>query len=670
MRRVLRIDVESFSDVDLKKCGAARYAASPSFEIMLFAYKWVVDGVAEPTRCVDLLSGETIPDDVFSALTDPSVEKTAYNAAFELLTISTHFMLELDPKQWTCTMVHGLYCGLPGNLADVGRVLKTGAQKDFRGSNLIRFFCIPCKPTKKNGLRTRNLPRHDPDRWALFKQYNVMDVDTEHDVACRLAKVPVPEVEWHYWRLDQAMNTHGTKVDLPLVRNAIKLDAIMKERLTKRAIEITKLPNPNSVKQLKAWLTEELDEDIGALNKDTLPRITNLAIDNEKASELLALRTQLAKASVSKYHAMLRSADEFGYVRGLIQFYGANRSGRGAGRIVQVQNLRSNAMPPGELEFARSLLEAGDFDLFCSLWDEPLDVLSQLVRTALIPDDGCIFAPVDFSAIEARKLAWAAGEEWRLEVFRTHGKIYEASASRMFNVPIEEIGKNSPLRKKGKVSELALGYQGGEGALIRMGALDMGLTVGELNPIKEAWRAANLRIAGQSYKNQAPGFWERMDEAAKAAIRRPGWHEVDHGIAFRKATGVLFMRLPSGRELCYVKPSIQEGDYGPEVHFWGMDQVTKQWVEQKSYGGRWTENFCQASSRDLLYHKLARMEDEGLHQYVRFTVHDEAVMSVPVNRGRERLAEFERIFAEPVPWAPGLPLRGDGFLTPFFRKDD
>lgn len=681
--RVLRIDIESFSSVDLKKCGAARYAASPDFEIMLFAYQWIDAGVKAPVVCVDLKSGERVPPGVYAALTDPAVKKTAFNAAFEIETIQAHYGIKLDPAQWECTMVHALYCGLPGGLGDVARVLKVSAQKDFRGSNLIRFFCIPCKPTKKNGQRKRNLPEHDPDRWALFKAYNSKDVEAEDAVADRLAKVPVPEREWHYWRLDLAMNARGVRVDLPLVRNAIAFDARIKADLTAKAIALTGIQNPASVKQLKAWLTEELDWEVTALNKATLPTVATIALDSEKATELLRLRAQLAKASVSKYAAMERAADEEGYIRGLTQFYGANRTGRAAARLVQHQNLRKNAMPMkpiDELRFARNLLLAGAFELFCTLWDEPLDVLSQLVRTGLIADTDCIFAPVDFSAIEARKLAWAAREEWRLEVFRTHGMIYEASAAAMFHVPIESItrmidgkkvpGPNAHMRPKGKVAELALGYQGGEGALIRMGALEMGLKLEELDPIKVAWRAANQRIAGLSYRDEEPGFWERMNDAAMRALRLGGRHEVDWGIEFRKEHNILFMRLPAGRDLCYVKPSIKDGDYGPEIHFWGLDQVTKQWVEQKSYGGRWTENFCQASSRDLLYHKLALMEERGLHHYVRFHVHDEAVPSIPILGAQDTLKRIEDLFAEPVDWAPGLPLRGDGFLTPFFRKDD
>ena len=692
--RQLFLDVESYSSVDLKKAGAARYFASPDFEIILQSYKWVVNGIAGPTVCVDTKSGEEIPDSVFWALTDPLVEKHAFNALFEIGAYARQYDLELDIRQWKCTMVHAQYCGLPAQLSDVCKVLKTQKRKDFRGSNLIRTFCVPCKPTKKNGMRTRNLPHHDPARWALFKDYNILDVESEYEVEQRLDKVPVPETEWEHWYLDSRMNARGVKVDLQLVRQAIKADAVVKKRLTAEAVALTKLSNPNSVKQLKEWLTEELDFEIKTLNKDTIPQLINMSsLDDRTVERVLKLRVQLGKSSVTKYHAMERSADELGYIRGLTQFYGANRTGRAAGRLVQLQNLRKNSMPTGyywdgkeipsdELLLARDMLLAGDIDLIQLFWGDVIDVLSQLVRTALIADDDCIFAPVDFSAIEARKLAWAADETWRLDVFKTHGMIYEASAAKMFGVPLDSIlkkvgkekvkGPNYPLRAKGKIAELALGYQGGEGALVRMGALDMGLTLNELDPIKVAWRAANLMISGQSYRNETPGLWELMNEAAMRALRLKNGqlHEVKHGIGFRYATGCLFMRLPSGRELVYCKAKIADGDYGDEVHFWGQNQVTKQWEEQKSYGGRWTENFCQASSRDLLYAKLRRMEEEGLHQYVRFHVHDEAVLSVPIHGAGDTLRRIQDIFGEEVRWAPGLPLRGDGFLTPVFRKDD
>lgn len=703
--RKLRIDVETYSPVDLKKCGARKYVEHPDFEIILLSYKWIVNGYPLPTVCVDLANGEEIPDEVFDALTDPSVKKTAFNAAFEILTIGKHYGIELDRRQWECTMVHALYLGLPGSLAEVGNVMKAKVRKDFAGSSLIRVFCVPCKPTKKNGQRTRNLPEHDPERWAKFKHYNIIDVESEHEIAVRLERHPVPDIEWHRWCLDEAMNDAGVQVDLPLIDAAIELDARLRAEMNAEAVKLTGLQNPNSVKQLLKWLNEELedhlmpDQEITKLNKTTMPRIANFVAGvvrpedtqtADRVDRLLEIRKTLAKASVSKYHAMRRAATEKSRVHGVTQFYGANRTGRAAGRLVQLQNLRSNTLPSsfkdpshpnadekGMVEFdqlalARRLLRNRDFESLLMLWDNPMDILSQLVRTALVADDGHVFAPVDFSAIEARWLAWYAGEEWRLEVFRTHGKIYEASASQMFGIPIEKIGKNSIERKKGKVAELALGYQGGPAALERMGALDKGtgLQYSDLKPLVDLWRESNLKIAGRSYKGEEPGVWEEIEDAAIQCISTGKPVDVRHGVRFRIDAKILFLRLPSGRELAYCKPHLEEGAYGPQAAFFGRNQVTGRWEQQTSYGGRWIENIDQANCRDLLYHKLGRLEDVGLHTNMRFHVHDEAVPSIPLTGAPDTLKRIMDIFGEPVEWAPGLPLRGDGFLTPFFRKDD
>lgn len=689
MRKILRLDVETYSETDLKKCGSARYFADSHFQIMLTSYKYIVDGLAGPTVCVDHMAGEELPDSVRFDLEDPMVTKTAFNAAFEIGAFESEFDTVLDPAQWHCTMVHALSLGLPGDLAGVGKVMRAKVQKDFRGWALIRFFCMPCKATKKNGGRTRNLPAHDPDRWALFKQYNAIDVDSEHEIATRLEKQPVSDLEWHHYAMDHRMNRAGVRVDLRLVDQAIALEARVKEKLTAQAVQLTGLANPNSVAQLKTWLSKELDEEVKTLNKESIPKLISMSsLDDRTVEKVLTLRMQLGKSSVSKYHAMKRAAGADARLRGMIQFYGAGRTGRGAGRLVQVHNLRKNGMSIGwldpldpradekgwvyfdELDFARDLLLAGDFDTFEAMWDDPLDILSQLVRTAIIADEGCVFCPVDFSAIEARWLAWAAGEKWRLEVFRTHGKIYEASAAAMFNVPMASITKASPYRAKGKIAELALGYQGGEGALLRMGALEMGLELHELNPLKEAWRAANLKIAGQSYKGQEPGLWELLNTAALECVMHKTPRDVVKGMRFRYANAGLFFRLPSGRELCYVQPKIEEGDYGPEVTFWGQNQMTKQWEKQKLYGGRITENADQANCRDLLYYKMKRMEEEGLHDAIRFHVHDEAVPCFKIAEAGDKLKRVQAIFDEEVPWAPGLPLCGDGFMTPYFRKDD
>ena len=670
--RILRLDVETYSSVDLKKCGAAKYFASPDFQIMLLAYKWIIDGVEQPTVCFDLMQGDMIPAWLQAALSDPTVIKTAWNAAFEIQAFERELGITLDPRQWRCTMVHAMSLGLPGALRDCARVMRSKVQKDFRGSALIRFFCIPCKPTKKNGQRTRNFPRHDPDRWKLFIDYNIIDVDSEHEIARRIEKSPMPDLEWHHYALDHRMNRTGVRVHLGLVEKAIEFEGLIKDKLTKEAARLTGLQNPNSVKQLKAWLSEELDEEVKTLNKESIPKLINISsLDDRTVEKVLRLRMQLGKSSVSKYHAIKRSA-VVDRLYGMIQFYGAGRTGRGAGRLVQPHNLRSNSLPAkyiDELDYARDLLIDGDFEMIEALWDDPLDILSQLVRTAIIADEGCVFCPVDFSAIEARWLAWAAGEEWRLKVFRTHGKIYEASAAQMFGVPLESITKASPLRKKGKIAELALGYQGGEGALLRMGALEMGLELHELNPLKEAWREANLKIAGQSYKYQEPGLWEMLNTAAIQCVVTKQPRDVVKGMRFRMDNGGLFFRLPSGRELCYVMPKVREGDYGEEVVFWGQNQMTKKWELQKLYGGRLTENADQANCRDLLYYKLKRMEDEGLHDAVRFHVHDEIVPCFKIADSEDKLKRVQEIFDEEVPWALGLPLRGDGFITPYFRKE-
>ena len=673
--KVLRLDVETYSSVDLKKAGAACYFASPDFELLLTSYKYVVDGVPQPTVVVDHMAGQPLPAQVLLDLVSPDVIKTAWNAAFEINAFERHLGVDLDPAQWRCSMVHALSMGLPGDLAGAGRVMHAKIQKDPRGWGLIRFFCIPCKPTKKNGERTRNLPKHDPERWALFRSYNLDDVEAEHEIASRLEKHPLPAIEWVHYALDHRMNKTGVKVDLQLIDNAIELEGLVKKKLTRRAVALTGLSNPNSVAQLKRWLSTELDEEVTALTKADIPPLIEVSVlsDNDVA-EVLTLRQQLGKSSVSKYHAMRRAAGADSRLRGMIQFYGAGRTGRAAGRLVQPHNLRKNSMPHlddfDELDYARALLREGDFETFEMMWADPLDVLSQLVRTAIVADDGCVFAPVDFSAIEARWLAWAADEEWRLDVFRSHGRIYEASAAAMFNVPIESITKGNPYRAKGKVAELALGYQGGEGALIRMGALKMGLELEELNPLKDAWRAANLKISGQSYKGQEPGLWEQLNNACLRCVTTKQPQDVVKGLAFRYESGGLFMRLPSGRELCYVKPTVEDGDYGPEIRFWGQNQMTKQWEHQKLYGGRLTENADQASSRDLLYHKLVRLEEEGLYHAVRFHVHDEVVPSFKIADAPRLLQRVQDIFQEEVPWAPGLPLRGDGFITPYFRKDD
>ena len=683
----LRIDLETYSSVDLKKCGVHKYVESPDFEIMLFGYKWGTGQV----NVIDLTAGEEIPAHVLAALDDPKILKTAYNAAFELACLNMHLGRKLDVTQWRCTSVHALYLGLPGNLADVGRVigLPPNKQKMSVGWGLIRFFCIPCKPTKKNGMRTRNLAHHEPARWQLFKDYCGQDVESEDAIAQRLAKFPVPEIEWTLWHLDHRMMTRGVLMDRVLVHAAIECDAIFKERMSAEAIKLTGLNNPNSRNQLLTWLQEEEDDDtIVDLTKKTVPAVL-ANTDSDVVRRVLELRQEMAKTSVAKFHAMARAMCEDGCIRGLTQFYGANRTGRWAGRIVQVQNLPQNKLK--DLELARNLVKARQFDLLELVFGTVPDTLSQLIRTAFIARPGAKFISVDFSAIEARVIAWMAWCVWRLDVFKTHGMIYEASASTMFKVPIESIqalvngkkikGPNYPLRQKGKIAELALGYQGGAGALKTMGALAMGLTEEELDPIKVAWREANPEIA--SFDQRKPGLWLKFDNAAKKAVQTRAGVVVPIAdgraqIVFALESGFLTIKLPSGRKLFYVKPRIEGEDLYRETSaggrfmvaragsltYEGLDQKTKQWTRLSTYGGKLVENITQAIARDCLREAMLALDDARHEQL--FTVHDEDIIEA---RNDGDLAEIEAIMGRDIPWAPGLLLRADGFETPYYMKE-
>ena len=673
----LRIDLETYSSVDLKKCGVHKYVESPDFQIMLFGYKWGTGQV----NVIDLMAGEKIPPHVLAALDDPKVLKTAYNAAFELACLNRHLGRKLDVTQWRCTSVHALYLGLPGNLADVGRVigLSPDKQKMSIGWGLIRFFCIPCKPTKKNGMRTRNLPQHEPARWQLFKDYCGKDVESEDAIAQRLAKFPVPEIEWTLWHIDHDMMTRGVLMDKELVQAAIECDAIFKARMTAEAIKLTGLDNPNSRNQLLAWLQEEEDDDtIVDLTKKTVPAVL-ANTDSDVVRRVLQLRQELSKTSVAKFHAMARAMCADGCIRGLTQFYGANRTGRWAGRIVQVQNLPQNKLQ--DLELARNLVKSRQFDLLELVFGTVPDTLSQLIRTAFIARPGARFISADFSAIEARVIAWLAWCEWRLKVFATHGKIYEASAEQMFKLPPGSVGKKSPYRQKGKISELALGYQGGAGALKTMGALAMGLTEEELDPIKVAWREANPEIA--SFDQRNPGLWLKCDNASKKAVQTRADVVVPIAggraqIVFAFESGFLTIKLPSGRKLFYVKPRIEGEDLYRETSaggrfmvaragsltYEGLDQKTKQWTRLSTYGGKLVENITQAIARDCLRESMIALDNAGHEQL--FTVHDEIIIEA---RNDGDLAKVEAIMGQPIPWAPGLLLRADGFETPYYMKE-
>jgi DNA polymerase len=632
---------------------------------MLFAYAFGDSDV----NVIDLAAGEQIPQHVERSLWDPSVTKAAYNAAFEMACLAKHYKTVMDETQWRCTSVHALYLGLPGSLGDVGKVLglSSDKQKMTAGWSLIKYFCVPCKPTLKNGGRTRNLRHHDPDKWQLFKEYCARDVDSEREIAVKISRFPVPDKEWSLWHLDQRMMNKGVMVDRDLVNAAIECDNIFKARMTAEAIALTGLDNPNSRDQLLKWLqTEEDDDTIVDLTKKSVPKVLE-STDSATVRRVLALRQEMAKTSVSKYHAMARAmCDKDDAVKGLTQFYGANRTGRWAGRLVQVQNLPQNKLR--DIDLARNLLKARDYETLGMLFGNVPDTLSQLIRTAFVAREGCRYIIVDFSAIEARVIAWMAWCQWRLDVFATHGKIYEASAEQMFNLPAGSVTKKSPYRQKGKISELALGYQGGAGALKTMGALEMGLTEDELEPIKEAWRAANPEIVQ---------FWYACERAAKEAVLGKGSATLAiagkrTSLVFAYESGFLTIQLPSKRKLFYVKPRIESEDLvrggfvvarAGSLTYEGQDQKTKQWTRLSTYGGKLVENITQAVARDCLAEAMLALDDEGYRQLA--TVHDEIIMEM---RGGP-LKEAEKIMGRPIAWAPGLPLRGDGFETSYYMKE-
>jgi len=678
---ILRIDVETFSSADLPEVGVFRYKEEPDFEITTFQYAF---GESEP-NIISLIEGEELPQHVLRSLTDPSVTKTAFNAAFEIATIGKHFNLELDPAQWRCTAVHALYLGMPAKLADVCRVvgLPEDKQKLSTGWALIRYFCMPCKPTKANGMRTRNLPHHDPVKWGQFKEYGLQDVVAEREVARRISRFPVPEFEHRLWCLDMRMNARGMLIQPELVKNAIDFDVRVKDSLTTEAVELTGLENPNSRNQLMEWLNEELEEGEEAITDVTKKTVSKLlkGASDKVVERVLQIRQELAKTSVSKYHAMARAVCLDLALRGLTRFYGANRTGRWAGQLVQIHNLPQNKLR--DIDLARELVITGQFELFEMLFGNVPDTLSQLIRTAFVPRPGRVFHVVDFAAIEARVIAWLAWCEWRLEVFATHGKIYEASAEQMFKLPAGSVGKKSPYRQKGKIAELALGFGGGENALVNMGALAMGLKLEELEPIKIAWREANPEIA--SYDEERPGLWLRCENAAKRAVRNKTTVTVVIAggrarLVFAYESGFLTIQLPSGRKLFYVKPRIEQEDLvrklanGVEyivarrgsLTYEGQDQKTKKWTRLATFGGKTVENITQAIARDCLAEAMLALDDEGYTQLT--TIHDEDILEEDPN-GPHTLARAEQIMGRPIKWAPDLLLRADGFTTNYYMKE-
>ncbi|MDD3543147.1 DNA polymerase [Clostridia bacterium] len=663
--KTLSIDIETYSGYDLSKSGVYKYAESPDFDILLFAYS--VDG--DDVQVIDLAAGEHLPPEILNALTDDNVQKWAFNANFERVCLSrylsdmdisldpfadNHHSAEilgkakyLNPASWRCAMVWSAYMGLPLSLEGAGAVLGLEKQKLTKGKDLIRYFCSPCKPTATNGQRMRNRPEHAPDKWEAFKAYNRRDVETELSIQERLAKFPVPDTVWEEYAHDQEINDRGVALDMALVRNAIKADARSRTELTRLMKELTDLDNPNSVQQMKQWLADN------GMETDSLGKkvVTELLKDApEPLGKVLSLRQQLAKSSIKKYQTMENAICADGRARGMFQFYGANRTGRWAGRLIQMQNLPQNHL--ADLEDARWLVHDGEFAALELLYDNIPDVLSQLIRTAFVPKDGYKLIVADFSAIEARVIAWLAGERWRNDVFATHGKIYEASASQMFHVPIEEVTKGSPLRQKGKIAELALGYGGSVGALKAMGALEMGLFEEELRPLVSAWRSANPNIVR---------FWWDVDRAAMKAVRDRTVTET-HGIRFGYQSGMLFIVLPSGRRLSYVKPRIGTNQFGSDCVTYEGVGGTKKWERIESYGPKFVENIVQAISRDILSFAMQTLR----HCSIVMHIHDEVVIETGPEMSAEILCQQ---MSRTPPWAEGLLLIADGFDCSFYKKD-
>ncbi len=645
--RSLEIDIETYSSINLQKSGVYRYVEADDFEILLFGYS--VDG--GDVMVVDLAKDEKIPQIILDALTDEKVTKWAFNAQFERVCLSRYLGHPcgeyLNPSSWKCSMVWSAYMGLPLSLVGVGAVLGLEKQKLTEGKDLIRYFCVPCTPTKTNGGRTRNLPGDDEEKWQSFKDYNKRDVETEIEIQKRLSKFPVPDEIWSEYHLDQEINDRGIKVDMDFVKQAIAMDEMSRTKLMNQMQEITELDNPNSVQQMKDWLADN------GLETDTLGKkaVAELLKDApENLAEVLKLRQQLAKSSVKKYTAMENAICADSRARGMFQFYGANRTGRFAGRLVQLQNLPQNHMM--DLKEARGIVKSGDSEVLEMLYEDIPDTLSQLIRTAFVPKKGCKFIVADFSAIEARVLSWLAGEEWRTEVFASGGDIYCASASQMFNVPVEKHGVNGHLRQKGKIAELALGYGGSVGALKAMGALDMGLEEEELKPLVNAWRQANPYIVK---------FWWDVDRAAKKCIKEKQSQEIQN-IKFHHRSGMLFIVLPSGRQLAYVKPKIGENIFGGESVTYEGVGATKKWDRLESYGPKFVENIVQAISRDILMHAIKTLSSYSIVAHV----HDEVIIEADPSMSLDRVCQqMSRV----PPWAKGLLLDTDGYECEFYKKD-
>lgn len=645
--KTLSIDIETYSDVQLPKTGVYRYCESDNFEILLFAYS--ID--SQPVQVVDLACGETIPEEIIAALEDDTVIKWAFNAAFERICLSRFLGYPtgtyLSPESWRCSMIWAATMGLPLSLEGVGAVLGLEKQKLTEGKDLIKYFCQPCAATKANGGRTRNRPFHAPDKWEAFKRYNIRDVETEMGIQHKLRKFPVPDEVWKEYHIDQEINDRGVRLDMELVQQAIAMDTRSREELTTVMKDMTALENPNSVQQMKQWLSDNGIE-TDSLDKKAVTELLKDAPDN--LANVLTLRQQLAKSSVRKYQAMEKTVCSDGRARGMFQFYGANRTGRFSGRNIQLQNLPQNHLP--DLSEARALVRNGDFDGVELLYEDVPDTLSQLIRTAFIPRENALFYVADFSAIEARVIAWFAGEYWRQQVFEKGGDIYCASASQMFKVPVEKHGINGHLRQKGKIAELALGYGGSVGALKAMGALEMGLSEDELPALVDAWRQANPRIVE---------FWWAVDRAVMEAVKYKHT-TTDYGLTFSCKSGMLFITLPSGRRLAYVKPKIGTNKFGGSCITYEGVGGTKKWERLDSYGPKFVENIVQATARDILCYAMKTLRCCSIVMHI----HDELVIEADPKVSLDAICEQ---MGRTPPWAKGLLLRADGYTTPFYKKD-
>lgn len=668
----LAIDIETFSRTDLKKAGVYKYAEDPSFEILLVAYK-IDNG---ETQIVDLseVSYNDVDKYFVPALQDPNYLKTAFNAPFERECLSRYFKIDLPADQWECTMAKAYTCGMSGGLDQVAQILRLG-EKMKEGYQLLRYFCIPCKPTKTNGMRTRNLPQHAPEKWAAFQQYCIKDVELEHAIRNKLRSFQQPEIERRIWILDQRINDRGVRVDTDFVKSAIAIDSARAEVLHAEAVALTGITNPKSLPQLKKWIEAETGDQVESLNKEKLPALLK-KVKQENVLQLIALRQQMAKTSTKKYVKMLDCMTTDGQLRGMLQYYGASRTGRWAGRLVQLHNLPKTQIEDleypsrsvnlsknyDELNLCRQLVEEADTETLEMLFHSVPEVLSMLIRTAFIPAPGCRFIISDFSAIEARVTAWLAGETWRLDIFRKGGKIYEASAAAMFKVPIETVTKKSIERQKGKMAELALGYQGAAGAIRRIEQSNrvperLRIPEAELPGIVAAWRAASPNIVQ---------LWYDVQAAAFEALNNPGYEiALTKGVSFQLLNNVLFMRLPSGRKLCYLRPRIVEGAYGLTITYEGTDQNTKKWGRQETYGGKLTENMVQAIARDLLAHAMLNADREGYD--IALHVHDEIATEMPLGCGS--VESLNEIMGRLPDWADGLPLSAESFESYYYKKD-